>query len=448
MLLKRFQVQGYKNFREPVVLDALARINVIHGPNNVGKSNLLQAIALFFFLLTPRGGEPKKIPIAFGEPLSETELIGAGFAPNRIFNLQTQQPIEMFATLATESGELEALGIQELIDSKEVQIGIQLARILDRIEVRITRFQFADGRDLAMRSASVEEHTFALRFAVFLTRNFLVQTRSAGDRFALIGLDRRLYPAARHETAGGEAYAGVVPEKLMLELYDARESIEPEIYGRWELFTRVMQRFGDMLGEGTFQALFNRASGRATLAFQTPQARIPVDLLGSGIQQVVSIVALLLMNRATLIGIEEPELNLRFDAQLQLREILVDIVSGSQGSRQIFLTSHSPAFEHGACFYGMRPTPTGPVVERFPGAAAVAFTQHALAGEVPSGGAAIGYVSSDGLVRLPEAVRRELGLERGGGIVIWRRKGAPYHELLTNEQFLEDMQGAGDGDAG
>lgn len=446
MLLKRFQVQGYKNFREPVVLEALDRINVIHGPNNVGKSNLLQSIALFFHLLTPHDEEEKKIPIAFGEPLSAEELTDAGFAPHRIFNLEAPQPIEMLATLATEPGELERLGIQELIDSREVQLGIRLERILDRLEVRMTKFQFADGRDLAKRSPSAEERKFVLRFAVFLTRNFLVQTRSAGPRFALIGLDRRIYPVA-HEPEGAESYAGVVPEKLMLELYDARDSIEPEIYGRWELFTRVMQKFSDVLGEGTFQALFDRASGRANLAFQTPRARVPVDLLGSGIQQVVSIVARLLMTRATLLGIEEPELNLRYDAQLRLREILVEVVSGSSEARQIFLSSHSPAFEHGECFYGMRATPNGPVVERLPGAAAVQFTQHALAGEPPDGGAAVGYVSSDGLVRLPEGVRRDLGLERGGGIVIWKREGAPYYELLTNEQFLDDMRGARDGSA-
>lgn len=393
MQLRRFQVQGYKNFREPVVLEALDRINVIHGPNNVGKSNLLQSIALFFHLLTPpRDEESTKIPIAFGEALSSEDLTAAGFAPHRIFNLEAPQPIEMCAALTTEPGELEALGIQELIPSREVEIGIRLERILDRLEVRVTRFRFTDGRDLTKQSPSVEEHKFALRFALFLTRNFLVQTRSAGRRFALIGLDRRAYPVG-HEAEGAEAYAGVVPEKLMLELYDARDSIEPQIYRRWELFTQVMQKFGDVLGEGSFQALFDRASGRANLAFQTPRARIPVDLLGSGVQQVVSIVARLLMTQATLIGIEEPELNLRFDAQLRLREILAEVVSGSQGPRQIFLSSHSPAFEHGEYFYGMRPTPSGPTVERLPGAAAVQFTQHALAGELPSGGAAVGYVS-------------------------------------------------------
>jgi hypothetical protein len=272
-----------------------------------------------------------------------------------------------------------------------------------------------------------------------------VQTRHAGDRFALIGLDRRLAPGGQ-PSKDEEAHAAVVPAPLMLELYDAKESLEPEIYQRWELFTQVMEKFSDVLGEGRFLATFDRTIGRANLVFETRGARIPVDLLGAGIQQVVSIVARLLMTRATVIGIEEPESNLRFDMQLRLREILEEVVSSaSQGPRQVLLTSHSPAFEHGEWFYAMQPTASGPMVERRRGAEAARFTRHALGEEPPPQGAAtVGYVSSDGLVRIPESVRRELGLEHGGGIVIWKREGAPYYELLTDEQFLDDMRGPSD----
>ena len=47
MKLRSFSVQGFKNFEQEVRLDELGDINVIHGENNVGKSNLLQAIDLF-----------------------------------------------------------------------------------------------------------------------------------------------------------------------------------------------------------------------------------------------------------------------------------------------------------------------------------------------------------------------------------------------------------------
>ena len=51
MRLVRFAVRGFKNLVNEVVLDELGPFEVLHGENNVGKSNLLQAIDLFFALM-------------------------------------------------------------------------------------------------------------------------------------------------------------------------------------------------------------------------------------------------------------------------------------------------------------------------------------------------------------------------------------------------------------
>lgn len=51
MRLTWFEVEGDKNIRDPLRLDELSSINVLHGDTNVGKSNLLEAIGLFFVLL-------------------------------------------------------------------------------------------------------------------------------------------------------------------------------------------------------------------------------------------------------------------------------------------------------------------------------------------------------------------------------------------------------------
>src|SRR5437868_15028481 len=51
MRLKSFTVEGYKNLTAPVTLGPLGDLNALHGANNIGKSNLIQAIDLFFGLL-------------------------------------------------------------------------------------------------------------------------------------------------------------------------------------------------------------------------------------------------------------------------------------------------------------------------------------------------------------------------------------------------------------
>ena len=51
MRLNSFIVEGYKNLTAPVTFGPLGELNAVHGANNVGKSNLIQAIDLFFGLL-------------------------------------------------------------------------------------------------------------------------------------------------------------------------------------------------------------------------------------------------------------------------------------------------------------------------------------------------------------------------------------------------------------
>lgn len=46
MRLTSFSVKGFKNFREEVTLEGLSAINILHGENNVGKSNLMEALLL------------------------------------------------------------------------------------------------------------------------------------------------------------------------------------------------------------------------------------------------------------------------------------------------------------------------------------------------------------------------------------------------------------------
>jgi hypothetical protein len=51
MRIDSIRVKGFRNFRQPVSLEELTDINVLHGENNTGKSNLIDAIELAFALL-------------------------------------------------------------------------------------------------------------------------------------------------------------------------------------------------------------------------------------------------------------------------------------------------------------------------------------------------------------------------------------------------------------
>jgi len=335
MHIKRFTIKGFKNFQQHISLDNLWDICVIHGENNVGKSNVLEAMQLFFQLLLLQKTH-QSVPITWRQQLSFSEIEEQGFYPSELFNLEMPMPIELNVTFTIQPEELKQANIQPPLPTSEVQLALQLSSIHTDFEYRILKYQFADGTDVTHPEITAEQKTFAVQFAHFLAQSFLLKTKETSNRFALIRLDRRILQTEI------EAVRSVIPQVLCLQLYDAKESPEPSHYKRWALFVSIMKKFNDVLGEGEFVVLFNRHTGRANLAFQTPLTRIPINLLGSGIQQIVALIARLLMSNASFVAIEEPELNLRYTLQLRLREIFKEIIEADVGPQQLFLTVIHP----------------------------------------------------------------------------------------------------------
>ncbi len=326
----------------------------------------------------------------------------------------------MNAVLLTQKEELQAAGIQELWPANEVSIALALRWDGARALVQIKSFVFEDGTDAAQFQRSQEEKARVLRFAVFLARNMLIRSQKT-HQFAIVGIRR-------------DADAD-----LALEMFDARESTDLLRTRRWRAFVEEMKTFSDVTGSGEFVVSYDRSAGNARLLFETSAFRVPLRLLGTGVQQLAALLGHLLMTNASIVAIEEPELNLRYTLQVRLRELLSRITGTQAGPSQVFLTSHSPAFEVGDTFYAMRSTPQGPLIEKRHVREAHAFTEHAA--DVPSGNAPISYVTSEGLVRLPDEIRQVLRVDRGGGVIFWKKPGSPYVQMLTNEQFLAELQG-------
>ena len=428
MRIKRFAVSGFKNFTQEVVLDDLGEICVIHGENNVGKSNLLEAMLLFFQLLSERSIRRDQL---------EETLSSLGFQLRNILNLTQPVPIILQAVFSVNLIEIQnksrELALTPLIRSSgtqlyEVSIKIKIVDPIETYSIRDVDVQLenslktiAEGQDLIP----------ILKGAVLA---------AISDVFLLIGTDRRI----SFDEAAAYTAREIIPQLLRLALFDIKESFEPMIAKRWKLFVKTMSRFNDILGEGEFVALYNRHANKADLVFDTGDKRIPVNLLGSGIQQVVALIARLLVSNATFIAIEEPELNLRYTLQLRLYEVFKEIVADPAGANQIFLTSHSPAFEHGEHFYHMHTSEHGITVEKRPISLAPMVTGMSVDTVAINKNASYGYVSTEGLIRIPERIRKELGTEEGGGVVFLKRKDNGHVELLTNQQFANLFESSED----
>lgn len=433
-----FEVQGYKNLRAPLRLTDIGRINVLHGDNNVGKSNLLEAIGLFFVLVRvfredARGGPNLAERYALRTPPDATEGNGTaarttvrslgyfaehGFPANEIFNFKQKQPIELRARLEFEPLDSEGSDPPWLADP--VEVGFHLERRDQDLRLTLTRLVRSDGTDV---TPSIEDTGRVLeRVAVRL------RDGATYPRFALVRTDRTIVTASTPttETPGSRE---PLSRELGLAVYDAEESKDP----RFRRLLTSLEAIRDLVGEGQWRAHYDRRTDRADLRFDGE----PLRLMGSGVQQIVNLAARLLLTGADIIAVEEPELNLRYSAQLRLRDVMNSLVGKGDGPSQLLLTSHSPAFELEPTFYALTRGAEGPHVKQRPIAEARDFTTPEM--QMPPAGARapLSYVTTDGLVQVPEDVRKALHLEHGGGVCFVPEKDDQHYRMLTNAQFWD-----------
>lgn len=438
LLLQTFRVKGYKNLTHEITFGPLGRINVIHGENNLGKSNLLQAMDLFFRLLdlSSMGGERSLF----------SDFASIGHPVNEIFNLTRPGPIEMTGVLWIAKDRLERAGLETSMPggTRQIEISVRLKQIEHRVEHRIAEFAFGSGQERRTAFDSGLLQRDAKDIKRFLSGLYLLQTGKRSSHFVLLGVNRRLM--VEDTTPPG---LHIVPQRLRDALFDAKESREATMVRRWELFLEAMKQFAPILGPGRFDTAFDRGTNQADLVLDSGEARVPVDLLGSGVQQIVALLGQLLMTPATLVGIEEPELNLRYTLQKQLLAAFQEITRSEYGPEQLFLTSHSPAFEAEETFFAMEYRNNVPTLGRKPRALARVYTRtrdeedrypemHARQPEP------VCYVSSEGLVMLPEDVRKTLKVESGGGVSFIPDKETGRFEIWTTDEVERRLAGDDD----
>ena len=437
MHLRSFRVEGFKNFRREIALEDLGPVNILHGDNNIGKSNLLEAIGLFFDLLAWMRSQSSRVKTM---DISARAMNDRGYPVREIFNWHKPTSLRLRAAIAVTMSELEQHGVEPPFAFEQVEIEHKATIIGDSVRVE-TRFDFDDSTvaDHSNLLAPDQHSTFLTQLSWFLTQAQQTSTGGSIPRCVLLGVERSLRPfAGASSPSVGSSSRGLIPRDLCLAFYDAKESTKTELHRPWRNVESVLGRFTSLTGEGSFVPVYNRQEAVADLVFETPTGqRIPAHLLGSGVQQIVNLLGRLLMTGASILAVEEPELNLKYTLQLQLAEALRSLLSGPDGPSQLFLTSHSPAFEGNEGFYWMHATSDGPVIERRPSAQARDITSDSMTAAPPGARGNPSYVSSDGIVQIPPDIRERLGIASGGGVVFLERRDTGHFEILNDEQFFQ-----------
>lgn len=371
-MLTEFHVSGYKSLYDCTVTD-LRPINVFHGENNVGKSNVLEALELFCRALQGDRSSPSTASFSWGE--AKIELQGQ-------FALPGGEPVDA--------------------------------------QVQFTKTK--------------PEGTMSVNGA-----------KRAGPLSPTISSSLHLYriPARRrleveHKT---QAEQPLDPEGANLKerLFWASVSQDPE--ERKAFYSVLRPLFAESpLALGTLQPVAS-PGGPYDLQMETMTRSIPLEHMGSGIQQLVLLSGLIALSRAAIIAIEEPEMNLSWSTQKKLRLILQQMVERQDAfPYQIFISSHSPLFEFYENFYRVEMVDGHTQVTRV----ANAERRRIFDGVIPPADRRAAWLHDENVVVLPPYVVETLEVQQGD-LVYFLPQG--NRVLMLNEEDFTDFARPEDGEA-
>jgi len=329
-MLTEFHVSGYKSLYDCTIAD-LQPINVFHGDNNVGKSNILEALDLFHSHF--RGG-------------IESSLSPESFSWG-------ERAITLRGRFEERSG--------ESFDAT-------------------MRFERSGERHLEGRAP---EECFFYRIPA--RRRLEVEQKTQ--------VGQPLHPEGAN---------------LKERLFWASVSQDPE--ERKAFYQVLRPLFAESpLALGTLQPVAS-PGGPYDVQMETATRSIPLEQMGSGIQQLALLAGLIALSRAAVIAIEEPELNLSWPTQKKLRLILQEMVNKQDvPPYQLFISSHSPLFEFYENFYRVEMVDGRTQIARV----ANMERRRIFDSVIPPSDRRAAWVHDENLVTLPPYVVATLGVRPG-----------------------------------
>lgn len=296
MIIKSFSVKGFKSIAN-VYVENLATINIFFGQNNVGKSNLFQALELAHWLLSA------KSQITF-------QQIKARYG-SFLFQIGGNQVIEILVEMMPDPQERISTHHQ---NSLTIRIEINREKIsynLKNNEQKPTGFLPIQQKDLP----------------------------SFYSGFHLIDAARRF----EQERVRKVEQSIITHKNLKVALFNAYLSREIEQKRRLVAIKNVLQQPPYALGE--LDVARDPETEEIDIGFIRENGRFPLESLGSGSQQLLLMLGQIFLNDYPIIALEEPEMNLSPQYQTHFLHTLRDLMlDPSVKLKQLFISTHSPNF--------------------------------------------------------------------------------------------------------
>lgn len=311
-MLTRLIVRRFKTFEE-VDIELGQRV-VLIGPNNSGKSSVLQALSLWYLGVRrwiERKGKEVRSQKRTGVAINRRDMVNIPVSSVRMLwkDLRVQQARQKGAKMVSERIPIEIIAFGEG-DSGAWECGLE--------------FEYANAEQLYCRPLVSESEVFTIPESAAKLQVVYLPPMSG-----LIGQEVRLEPGAINVRIG-EGRTAEVLRNLCHQV-----SIEkPEQWNR--ICERMRELFGVELDEP--QHIVER--GEIELYYRTRSGtRLEIQASGRGQQQTLLVLAYLSAHPQSILLIDEPDAHLEILRQRQIYNLITE--TAEQMGSQVIAASHS-----------------------------------------------------------------------------------------------------------
>lgn len=313
-MLTEITIKNFKNFEE--VNFELADRVVLVGPNNSGKTSALQALALWDIGIKrwaeKRGTQPgpKTRP---GVTINRRDLIAVPVPSSNLLwrNLHVR---ESGAKKTTKNVRIDII-VKGIDNGKEWECGLE--------------FDYANEESFYCRPLRLDDSSQPERMDVppsaAETKVAYLQPMSG-----LSGSETRLDTGAINVRIG-EGRTAEVLRNLCYQLFESKGSEKD-----WKDLTQCIKSlFGVVLLEPKYIA----ERGEISLAYKQNNIQLDISSSGRGLQQTLLLMAHMMINRGTVLLMDEPDAHLEILRQRQIYQLLTE--TARKYGNQIVAASHS-----------------------------------------------------------------------------------------------------------
>lgn len=354
MKISKIVIENYTSFSKSPV-ESLLDINMIYGYNNSGKSNLLKFIELLF----RRKIRVESIRLDTDELIQREELgdFWTGIIQNEkymfrnnerekdikfkvVIELLKRELVELYKLYPDFNKEyggdisMELNGKITARGEKDAEIVLELVKVKDRIVFSQDNFKNLYFQE-SMTSLKGNQKAFNSLMGLL------------NDSVLLIDSDR-YFIAETEDEQNSTILTAKTFKNWLFSL-----SLNPEKYNNFMNFISFVKNFEPSLPAHfqksnplkNFDVSFARFEGKIQLMLTNSFNRLPLDSFGTGIQQIIYILAKIFEAKPKIVLIEEIELNLSPKYQCELiQHFLLKFIQKGKILDQLFFTTHSPLF--------------------------------------------------------------------------------------------------------